>query len=625
MKIKLNLMGRGLATIAIAAIAFFVVAIIAFVTINRFKVNGPVYQHIVQGKDLVADILPPPEYIIETYLVSLQMLGTENQQELDALITRSQNLKNDFMERHQYWEKDLEEGAMKTTLMEDAYQPAQHYYQILEQKFIPLVREGKLDDARQLAYFGELRKAYEEHRAAIDKVVEDANARIAVDEKNATTALARGILLMAIITAFGVLGFGAFIFFIKNVITAINKNVDIMEAMAAGDLMHRLNETREDELGAMSHAMDAFAESISGMVGLVKGSAEHLATVTKEIAASSQQIADGAQQQSASFEELVSSVQTNSENINNANHIAHEVSQNAQMAGQAMDNTVTAISDIERGSKQMDEAVELITDIADQTNLLALNAAIEAARAGEHGKGFAVVADEVRQLAERSATTAKEIQGLIKKNLTQVEGSVNVSKDAGEKTKKIVDDIKRIAEQLSSISTATQEQSSAMEENTSITESNASASEELASSSQSMDSQAERLKGLVSLFKADSRATELAMNITNAIVAHGKWKVRLKDAANSGRSEFSVDKVRVDDGCDFGKWFYSLPPEQIASAEAVKIKEMHADFHKEAARILELALNGHLNAAKKAIKPGSYYGKISSSLVSILADWKKHA
>ena len=164
-----------------------------------------------------------------------------------------------------------------------------------------------------------------------------------------------------------------------------------------------------------------------------------------------------------------------------------------------------AISGIEKGSKQMADAVDLITDIADQTNLLALNAAIEAARAGEHGKGFAVVADEVRQLAERSATTAKEIQNLIKENLKQVEGGVRISREAGSKTKDILANVKKIADQLSSVANSTQEQAAAMEQNTSITESNASASEQLAASAEEMSAQAEALKNMVAVFKTSSK------------------------------------------------------------------------------------------------------------------------
>ncbi|MBF0331257.1 MAG: methyl-accepting chemotaxis protein [Candidatus Omnitrophica bacterium] len=292
--------------------------------------------------------------------------------------------------------------------------------------------------------------------------------------------------------------------------------VSVMKAMAGKDLTERLHETRKDELGSLSRAMDNFAVSISSMIGQIKLSAEQLMAATREVSTSSQQIADGAQQQSASFEELSSSVQSNAENVKSANQIAQNMSVEAKKAGIAMGNNVEAISGMEKSSKQMAEAVDLITDIADQTNLLALNAAIEAARAGEHGKGFAVVADEVRQLAERSAASAKEIRNLIKQNLQQVTTGVMISKEAGKTVNGIINDIKKIADQLQEVANATQEQSAAMEQNTSITESNASASEELAASAEEMSSQAEALRNLVAQFKVIEGAQVPVMAVHHA-------------------------------------------------------------------------------------------------------------
>src|SRR3989338_3102155 len=256
-----------------------------------------------------------------------------------------------------------------------------------------------------------------------------------------------------------------------------------------------------DEIGELAQWFNVFIQKIESVVAQAKTAAQQLAEAAKQVSASAQEISGGAQQQSASFEELSSSVQSNATNARSANELAQSVSRNAEETGAGMDNTVEAIGEIEKGSKQINEAVQIITDIADQTNLLALNAAIEAARAREHGRGFAVVADEVRKLAERSADSAKDIKARVRESSGQVQRGVSLSQEAGNRLKQMVTDITKVARQLESISGATQDQAVAMEENTSITESNAAASEELAISSERMLTQSQVLQGLVEQFR----------------------------------------------------------------------------------------------------------------------------
>ena len=112
-------------------------AAISVSTLNKVKVNGPLYNQIVQGKDLVADILPPPEYIIEAYLTDFEELNETNSDTLAKLIEHGQKLKKEYAERHEYWSKELPEGNVKTLLLQDSYLPAKEFFEVQDQQYTP--------------------------------------------------------------------------------------------------------------------------------------------------------------------------------------------------------------------------------------------------------------------------------------------------------------------------------------------------------------------------------------------------------------------------------------------------------------------------------------------------------
>ena len=236
----------------------------------------------------------------------------------------------------------------------------------------------------------------------------------------------------------------------------------------------------------------------------------------RTIAESSANLSEGAQNQAAtveqmtaSVEELVESIQLISKNAAESRIQADETSGLAKGGGTAVTEAVKAMHLIQKSSEQINDIIQVISEIASQTNLLALNAAIEAARAGEHGLGFAVVADEVRKLAERSSEAAKEITQLIKESSRRVSEGVGVSEKVGEALTSIVAAVEKSATGIAAIADSTEGQSAsatqvktAIRSVSDITEGNAAAAEEMAASAQQLGAQAQQLQDLVEHFKS---------------------------------------------------------------------------------------------------------------------------
>ncbi len=321
----------------------------------------------------------------------------------------------------------------------------------------------------------------------------------------------------------------------------INRLHDI--AQGEGDLTQRVDEDRQDEMGEMGRWFNAFVVRIQDVIKQVSGTTHQVASAATEIAASAEEMAAGLKNQEDQSVQMTTALQQTTQSVMEVARKSAETAaaakdsgRDATEGGNVVSETVVqmkgiseqvqqsakSIDSLGKKSEQIGQIIGVINDIAEQTNLLALNAAIEAARAGEHGRGFAVVADEVRKLAERTTKATEEVASSIREVQAQTSGAVenirqgaaNVSKgvelanDAGGKLERIVSGSRNVESMVQSIAAAAEEQSAAIEQiSRSVQQINAVTRESNQAAGQSAEAavqlsrQAEDLKRLVDQFK----------------------------------------------------------------------------------------------------------------------------
>jgi methyl-accepting chemotaxis protein len=340
------------------------------------------------------------------------------------------------------------------------------------------------------------------------------------EEKFQTNKLAyqsaRIVLISACLLA---LAFGVILSFViaRGFSMPLANAVVALEKVAGGDLTVSLDVYTHNELGQMATALNDAVAKLNSTLRNVADSAANASSSSQQLASASEAIASGAQEQaasleetSASLEEITATVRQSADNAKQASQLAAGSKDSALQGQEVVDKAIAAMSEINVASAKISDIISTIDEIAFQTNLLAVNAAVEAARAGDEGRGFAVVASEVRSLAQRSAVAAKEIKVLIQDTMRKVDAGSKLVSRSGETLQGIVGSVKRVTDIVGEIAAAANEQSTGIEQvNTAmtqmdqVTQSNSAQTEELSATAESLSEQAARLLELVSTFTLD--------------------------------------------------------------------------------------------------------------------------
>ena len=573
MKARISISAAIIIYALVTAVGLFAVLFTSGYALQQLRIGGPLYTQIKLGNDLVADILPPPEYVLEAYLEAT--LAVRDPSAVKARGNRLVQLHKDYDERRDYWIKSDLEQSLKSKLTKASDTEVQRFWTIIEQEMLPALEKN--NGAAETAY-AKLDPVYAAHRAIIDDIVKQTNDENAALETTAAQRVTSfsyivwsvsGVVVLII--TLGILGIAL------GVIRPVVRMTAVMKRLAQGDLDVEIpSAARKDEIGQMAQTVEVFktstienvklrehqrqsaedateakrsamlkmadavehetTKSVQSISAATKGVdvaargltvlATTLSSDSQAVAAASEQSLANAQTVSAAAEQLTASIREIGSQIERAS----QVTGNAVRSGHRAQETIQSLSAVVTKIAEMSGN---IGSIASQTNLLALNATIEAARAGEAGRGFAVVASEVKSLSHQTAQSTEEINRLV----AEIQAATDAAATSVGQIGQEIGEVDRVA---SSIAAAIQQQGAATREIARSVDQSAQSSREVSSRIANVSGGAEEVS---------IRAVEVQGAIANAsanIAALRSILVRVVRTSSEDADRRVFPRFRID-------------------------------------------------------------------------------
>ncbi|WP_313535623.1 methyl-accepting chemotaxis protein [Sphingomonas sp.] len=569
MTITARVRSGAMALILLLAIAFAVSAW----RIHTIRMGGPMHRASMEIADLNADILPPPEYIIEPYLEATLLL--DHPERIEATRARLAELRKAYDERHAVWDKSELPEPLKRAILNETHTPAVRFWQEAQGPFLDAIAAKDMVNAR--TRYAVLSEAYDTHRKAIDALVSATAKEQAAfgDRSSQSLGVSIGVLTLLALALFGTIGWFAWwltrrvaqpLAQVALATTTLSRGQDTaipyrdrtdelgdiaqavarfhaaarsraemdaahlaeqenvgerlgaaLAALEKGDLRHRIPTPFPGVYEPVRLNFNRAAGALSAMLRTAIHSARNIGTGSSEIATASEDLARRTEMTANTLQETSAAIQLIENRLKSSSQSAETTMARAEQAGAMVhsgrgtaQNAASAMNSVSERANAIDTVVEGLDKIAFQTRVLAMNAAVEAGRAGEAGRGFAVVADLVSALALRAEEEAKRGRELI--NETQIDVALAASEVRAVDTAlgEIVENFDSVQELLQALREDNRSQASAISDITrsvvemeTATQQNAAMVEQTSAAARSLDREAATLLGNAEAFRVD--------------------------------------------------------------------------------------------------------------------------